>query len=135
MYPSELNARRAARLCLYMTMRRHGVPLELRQASSSSVNLDTGEVTEIVVTTPVRRAIAADPATWRKAEWTKTSGAAALFDKGGRFTQKTKLFLIDKRDVPAIRLRDAIVYSGVKYEVKEFVAEDDFLYRILAEAT
>ncbi len=134
MYPSELNARRTARLCLYSAMRRHGVPLELRQVSNSSVNLDTGEVSESIITTRVQRALSADPATWQRAEWTKTSGAATLFNKGGRYTQKTKLFVIDKRDVPTIRLQDAIIYSGVRYEVKEFVAEDNFVYQIRAEA-
>jgi hypothetical protein len=112
---------------LYMLKRQYGASFDLyRRLSGGSTDHKTGVVTVSKEVYPVRRGIILPAKITRQAEQTiSVISANKSFVYGGTYDSSTRLFIIDRKDVPDLVFKtfepsqdDWIVYKGRKYEIK-----------------
>lgn len=127
------------RLVLYGLKRQYGGSIDIYQKGSQSVDYETGAKTINKDVIPIRRAIILPAKVLREASQTiSVISANKAFIYGGTYDSSTRMFIIDRRDVPELpelTEDDWIVYDGRKFEIKQFeMAEFDSAYVITGKA-
>ncbi len=114
---------------LYMLKRRYGGSFDFyRRGSSGQTNRLTGVVTVDKTVFPINRGIILPAKIIREAVQTiSVISANKGFVYGGTYDSSTRMFIVDRRDIPELELKDFdptpddwIVYNGRKYEIKHF---------------
>ena len=113
---------------LYMLKREYGGSFDLYRRQGGSTDYDTGVVTVTKSVTNIHRGIILPAKVIREAMQTiSVISANKSFVYGGTYDSSTRMFIVDRRDVPNLDLQefeptqdDWIVYKGRKYEIKDF---------------
>ncbi len=109
---------RSLRLTLYSLKRRYGATVYLYTLLDGDTNYTTGVKSSTQSFTHIRRAIVLPVKIVREVV---TTISTAPFKYGGSYDSKTRLFVIDARDVPAdfeIEMDDWINYNGFRFNLK-----------------
>ncbi|MHC4301980.1 MAG: hypothetical protein ACYS7Y_32355 [Planctomycetota bacterium] len=127
------------RATLYALKRQYGGSLTVYKKGTQDTDYDTGVKEINKDATFVRRAIILPAKVMREANQSiSVISANKGFVYGGTFDSSTRMFIIDRRDVPVLpelTEDDWIVYDGRKYEIKQFeMAEFDAAYVITGRA-
>jgi hypothetical protein len=126
-----------------MLKREYGGDIDIYRRLGGSTDHLTGEVTINKEVINVRRAIILTAKVIRKSDRPiNVISANKTFTIGGTYDNNTRLFIIDRRNVPELSLKefqltedDWIVYNGIKYEIKNFeLIEFDAAWAITAQA-
>lgn len=114
---------------LYMLKRQYGGSFDFyRRGSGGDTDYQTGVVTVDKSVTPIKRGIILPAKVIRDVvQNISVISANKAFVYGGTYDSSTRMFIIDRRDVPDLNLQDFdptqddwIVYKGRKYEIKDF---------------
>lgn len=128
---------------LYMLKRQYGGCIDIYRRLGGETDHETGIVTVEKDVITVKRAIILPAKVVRITDQTiSVISANKQFVYGGSYNKGTRLFIIDRRDVPQLDLKtfelteeDWIVYDGRKYEIKEFeLIEFDAAWAVTGEA-
>jgi hypothetical protein len=124
---------------LYSLKRQYGGSITVYKKGSQDVDYDTGVKEIDKDATFVRRAIILPAKVMREATQSiSVISANKAFVMGGSYDSSTRMFIIDRRDVPVLpelTEDDWLVYDGRKYEIKQFeMAEFDAAYVITGKA-
>lgn len=122
------NLNRRILQALYTLKRQYGGCIDIYRRLGGSTDHKTGDVTVSKDVITVERAIILPAKVLRKADQPiNVISANKAFTIGGTYDSNTRLFVIDRRDVPDLALKsfdltvdDWIVFNGVKYEIKSF---------------
>ena len=127
-----------------MLKRQYGGCIDIyRRLPGGSVDHKTGLVVVNKDVITVKRAIILPAKVIRTADLPiNVISANKSFTFGGTYDRNTRLFLIDRKDVPQLELKsfeltndDWIVYDGLKYEIKFFeLVEFDAAWAITGQA-
>jgi len=107
---------------LYQLKYLYGNTIDIYQIGDATVNYNTGVPTVPKTVTRVRRAIVMPLKIAAKSLQTiSVISANKQFVRGGTYDQGTRVFVIDRKDVPNLELtvNDYFVYRDKKYEIKE----------------
>lgn len=114
---------------LYMLKRQYGGSFDLyRRGTGGSTDHKTGVVTVDKSVVNIRRGIILPAKVIRESAQTiSVISANKAFVVGGTYDSSTRMFIVDRRDVPDLDLKDFdptpddwIVYKNRKYEIKTF---------------
>lgn len=126
------------RSILYSMKRNFGGSIAVYQLGDAVTNTRTGVKTIPRTVFEVKRAIILPAKLMREAsQGISVISANKKFVYGGTYDSAVRLFIIDKKDVPTLELResDYIVYNNRKYEIKDFQEfEFDAGWSIVAKA-
>jgi len=107
---------------LYQLKQLYGNTIDIYQVGDATVNYNTGVPTIPKTVTRVRRAIVMPLKIAAKSfQSISVISANKQFVRGGTYDQGTRVFVIDRRDVPSLELtvNDYFMYRDKKYEIKE----------------
>jgi len=107
---------------LYQLKYLYGNTIDIYQVGDATVDYESGVPTVPKTVTRVRRAIVMPLKIAAKSLQTiSVISANKQFVRGGTYDQGTRVFVIDRRDVPSLELtvNDYFVYRDKKYEIKE----------------
>jgi len=110
-------------LSLYQLKKDLGVgPVDFYKYGGTETDLSTGERILTRTKATVELAIPLTTQTKRRIIQTISKiGAAKEFVYGGYFDRDSKIFIIDRRDLPfELNLDDWFIFDGKKFQVKEF---------------
>lgn len=114
---------RQFRRTIYALKRQYPHAVTLCRTTNDATNVETGEMTQTLVKVPVKRAIVLPGKEARQFLYDLSYRAADReFTYGGMFDVKTRLIIVERRDVPAdfpIDENMHLVLEGNRYEVKE----------------
>lgn len=114
---------------LYMLKRQYGGTFDLyRRGSDGSVDHLTGDVVVDKSVITIKRGIILPAKVIREAvQNISVISANKAFVFGGTYDSATRMFIVDRRDIPELNLKDFdptpddwLVYKGRKYEIKDF---------------
>ena len=114
---------------LYMLKRRYGGSFDFyRRGTDGETDHKTGKVTVDKTSIRIERGIILPAKVIREAVQTLSIiSANKAFVVGGTYDSSTRMFIVDRRDVPNLELKnfqptpdDWIVYNGRKDEIKDF---------------
>jgi hypothetical protein len=108
---------------LYQLKRRFGGTIAVYQIGDATVDLETGVKTIPQDVLYIRRAVILPAKVAREVTQTlSVISANKKFVYGGTYDTATRLFIIDHKDAPNLKLKesDYIVYKERRYEVKDF---------------
>jgi len=126
---TDRNLNRQVLNTLYMLKRRYGGDFDLyRRGPDGATNHKTGVVTVDKTNIPIKRGIILPAKVIRESVQTLSIiSANKAFVIGGTYDSSTRMFIVDRRDVPNLELKDFqptpddwIVYKGRKYEITHF---------------
>jgi hypothetical protein len=106
---------------LYQLKLLYGNTIDIYQVGDATVDYNTGVASVPKTKTRVRRAIVMPVKTAQKAIQTiAVISANKQFVRGGTFEKNTRVFIIDRKDVPGLDMTesDYIVYRDKKYEIE-----------------
>lgn len=107
---------------LYQLKQLYGQTVDIYQVGDATVDYETGVPTVPKTVTRVRRMIVMPLKIAAKSLQTiSVISANKQFVRGGTYDQGTRVFVIDRKDVPGLELtvNDYFVYREKKYEIKE----------------
>lgn len=127
------------RQVLYALKRQYGGSIDIYQKGSQSVDYEDGTKTIDKDVIFVQRAIILPAKVLREANQSiSVISANKAFIYGGTYDSSTRMFIVDRRDVPdlpELTEDDWIVYDGRKFEIKQFeMAEFDSAFVITGKA-
>jgi hypothetical protein len=127
------------RAVLYSLKRQYGGSITVYKKGSQAVDYGTGVKEVDKDATFVRRAIILPAKVMREANQSiSLISANKAVIMGGSYDSSTRMFIIDRHDVPVLpelTEDDWLVYDGRKYEIKQFeMAEFDSAYVITGKA-
>lgn len=109
---------------LYALKRQYGGSIEIYKKGTQSTDYDRGTKTIQKEVYPIRRAIILPVKVAREAVQTiSVISANKAFVVGQTYDASTRMFIVDRRDVPdlpELGEDDWIVYEGLKYEINQF---------------
>lgn len=116
------NVLRQITVILYRLKRQYGLELKYLQYVSQTQNVDTGDISRVYTTITIRRACMLPDRLDRSFVYDLTFIAANNnFVGGGYFNRKTRLIIIDAKDLP----------NGFKPNDDDHIEFDDARYEIL----
>jgi hypothetical protein len=123
------NLNRFIRRCIYTLKKEYGVSIVLYKLLTASTNRDTGVKTETHTSHPITRAVVLPlkevPEVIKNIS---VLSANKRFAFGGYFDTGTRMFLIDRKDVPGIddlTVHDWIIYKDKRYDIKSLEELED----------
>ncbi len=128
------NLNRRVSNALYMLRRQYGGRFDFyRRGTTGNTDHLTGDVTVDKTVVSIDRGIILPAKVMREATQTLSMiSANKSFVVGGTYDNSTRMFIVDRKDVPDLELKDFeptsddwIVYNGRKYEIK-FFSEIEF---------
>jgi len=117
------NVLRQIKQIVYRLKRNYGVNIVYTRITSSTPNVETGKIVNVLQEITIRRAIIGPARDLRDFAYDLAFIAANKnFTYGGFFDAGTRIMIVDSKDLPSgfvPNLNDYIVEDGVKYNFKE----------------